>query len=81
VLNPFNKELKMFLSGVVECEICGPEFTNDYKYLFCAIQHPGEDPANTGKMVGQWPYLNDGVKIPRPSVLFVRRKDGKDIYA
>jgi secreted PhoX family phosphatase len=81
VLNPFNKELKMFLSGVVGCEICGPEFTNDYKYFFCAIQHPGEDPADTGKMVGQWPYLNDGVKIPRPSVLFVRRKDGKDIYA
>ena len=42
VLNPFTKELKMFLSGVKGCEICGPEFSDDWKTFFCNIQHPGE---------------------------------------
>lgn len=80
VLNPFTKDFKMFLSGVPGCEICGPEFSDDYKYFFCAIQHPGEDPTDSGQIVSRWPYLNDGVSIPRPSVLAVRRKDGRDIY-
>ncbi|RMH08728.1 MAG: PhoX family phosphatase, partial [Aquificota bacterium] len=81
VLNPFNRDFKMFLSGVPGCEICGPEFSDDYKYFFCAIQHPGEDPQDQGRVMSRWPYLNDGVQVPRPSVIAVRRKDGRDIYA
>jgi len=73
-LNMQTKELKMFLSGVPGCEICGPEFSDDYKTFFCAIQHPGEG-AQT-----KWPYLGDGVVVPRPSVVQVWRKDGKEVY-
>jgi secreted PhoX family phosphatase len=76
VLNPFTKELKMFLSGVPNCEICGPEFSDDYKIFFCAIQHPGEGDLNATK----WPYLNDSCPIPRPAVIQVKRKDGLEIY-
>ena len=74
-LNIYTKELKMFLSGAPGCEVCGPEFSEDYKTFFCTIQHPGEDGANT-----KWPYLNDGVVVPRPSVIQVQRNDGKEVY-
>ena len=76
VLNPFTKELKMFLSGVPNCEICGPEFSDDYKIFFCAIQHPGEGDLNATK----WPYLNDNCPISRPAVIQVKRKDGLEVY-
>ena len=74
-LNLQTKEFKMFLSGVPGCEICGPEFSDDYKTFFCAIQHPGE-----GNKPTKWPYLGDGVIVPRPSVIQVWRTDGKEIY-
>jgi len=74
-LNIYTKELKMFLSGVPGCEICGPEFSEDYKTFFCTIQHPGEDGANT-----RWPYLGDGVVVPRPAVIQVQRNDGREVY-
>jgi secreted PhoX family phosphatase len=74
-LNIYTKELKMFLSGAPGCEVCGPEFSEDYKTFFCTIQHPGEDGANT-----RWPYLNDGALVPRPSVIQVQRNDGREVY-
>ena len=74
-LNMQTREFKMFLSGVPGCEICGPEFSDDYKTFFCAIQHPGE-----GNKPTKWPYLGDGVIVPRPSVIQVWRTDGKEIY-
>ena len=66
-----------FLSGPVECEIVGPEFTPDDTTLFVGIQHPGEsgvlDPGS--KLPSDWP---DGKGLPpRPSVLAVSRKSGK----
>ncbi|WP_448587341.1 PhoX family protein [Thermocrinis sp.] len=80
-LNIQTREFKMFLSGVPGCEICGPEFSDDYKTFFCAIQHPGENPMiSAGPMVSRWPYLNDGVQVPRPSVIQVWRTDGREVY-
>ncbi|MCX7738603.1 MAG: PhoX family phosphatase [Hydrogenothermaceae bacterium] len=82
VLDPINKTLKMFLSGVVGCEICGPEFSDDYKTFFCAIQHPGEVESGAqdpNAPSSRWPY-GDNVEVPRPSVIAVWRKDGKEIY-
>ena len=78
VLNPFTRELKMFLSGVPGCEICGPEFSDDWKTFFCAIQHPGE--GGLGGQLTRWPYESD-IPIPRPSVIAVWRKDGGEIFA
>ncbi|MEJ5338404.1 MAG: PhoX family phosphatase [Aquificaceae bacterium] len=82
VLNPINKEFKMFLSGVPGCEICGPEFSDDWKTFFCAIQHPGEAEggSNPNQPSSRWPY-GDNVQVPRPSVIAVWRKDGRDIFA
>ncbi len=79
VLNPFTKELKMFLSGVPGGEICGPEFSDDYKTFFCAIQHPGE--TDTNNPSSKWPYDGTATKVPRPSVIAVWRKDGREIFA
>ncbi len=78
VLNPFTKEFKMFLSGVPGCEICGPEFSEDWKTFFCAVQHPGETDTNEPNSI--WPY-GDNVQVPRPSVIAVWRTDGRDIFA
>jgi secreted PhoX family phosphatase len=74
-LNVYTKELKMFLSGAPGCEICGPEFSEDYKTFFCTIQHPGEGGFDT-----KWPYLGDGVVVPRPAVIQVQRNDGREVY-
>ncbi|MFN7065128.1 MAG: PhoX family protein, partial [Aquificaceae bacterium] len=78
VLNPFTKEFKMFLSGVPGCEICGPEFSDDYKTFFCNIQHPGESDTS---IISKWPYDGTAQKVPRPSLIAVWRKDGREIFA
>lgn len=90
VLNPMTRELKMFLSGVPGCEICGPEFSDDWKTFFCAIQHPGEagEDGGSNDPISRWPYNNpnnpndpNNISVPRPSVIAVWRKDGRDIFA
>jgi secreted PhoX family phosphatase len=68
-----------FLSGPVECEIVGPEFTPDDSTLFVGIQHPGTGgvlgPGPGPKPGSDWP---DGKGLPpRPSVLAVSRANGK----
>jgi len=78
VLNPFTKELKMFLSGVKGCEICGPEFSDDWKTFFCNIQHPGE--TDTNNPSSRWPY-DGSANVPRPSTIAVWRTDGREIFA
>lgn len=76
ILDPFSRELKMFLSGVPGCEICGPEFSSDFRTFFCAIQHPGE----SGSIVplSLWPR-EAGIEVPRPSVIAVWHKSGLKI--
>jgi secreted PhoX family phosphatase len=68
-----------FLSGPVECEIVGPEFTPDDSTLFVGIQHPGTGgvlgPGPGPKPESDWP---DGKGLPpRPSVLAITRANGK----
>ncbi|MDW8237038.1 MAG: PhoX family phosphatase [Aquificaceae bacterium] len=78
VLNPFDRVFKMFLSGPAGCEICGPEFTSDYRTFFCAIQHPGE--SDTNNPSSRWPYDSSNAIVPRPSVIAVWRDDGREIF-
>jgi len=78
--------VQRFLTGPVGCEICGPLVGPDARTFFCAIQHPGEaDSAGkhfgsalvTGEMQrppSSWPA--GGESWPRPSVIYVTRKDG-----
>jgi uncharacterized protein len=64
--------LRQFLSGPKGCELCGPEFDDEDRTLFCAIQHPGED-AGIPNSLSTWP---DGDPIPRPSVVTIRHGNG-----
>jgi uncharacterized protein len=67
--------LRQFLSGPVESEICGPEFSDDGRTLFCAIQHPGEG-GSIPNSLSTWP---DRHGYALPSVVAVRHKDGDKI--
>jgi secreted PhoX family phosphatase len=67
--------LRQFLSGPRGCEVCGPEFSDDERTLFCAIQHPGED-GGIPNAVSNWP---DRHGIALPSVVAVYHKDGRRI--
>jgi uncharacterized protein len=67
--------LRQFLSGPVECEVCGPEFSDDERTLFCAIQHPGEG-GGIPNATSNWP---DRHGIAMPSVVAVYHKDGRRI--
>lgn len=62
--------LRLFLTGPVDAEICGPEFTPDFSTLFCAIQHPSEKAgvSTLANPTSKWP---DGSGLPRPSVLAI----------
>jgi secreted PhoX family phosphatase len=68
-----------FLSGPVDCEIAGPEFTPDDSTLFASIQHPGEGgslvPGEGRRAGSDWP---DGKGLPpRPAVVAVTRSRGR----
>lgn len=67
--------LRRFFNGPAGGEVCGPEFTSDYRTLFCAIQHPGED-GGFPNSVSTWP---DGGEFARPSLVVIRHTDGRQI--
>jgi secreted PhoX family phosphatase len=73
---PERGHLRQFLSGPVECEICGPEFAPDGRTFFCAIQHPGEG-GSLAAPLSVWPSGPSGPA--RPSVVAVTRADGGPI--
>jgi len=62
--------LRQFLSGPVDSEICGPEFTPDGQTLFVAIQHPGEG-GTLDAPTSRWP-----AGLARPSVIAITRDGG-----
>lgn len=62
--------VRQFLSGPVGCELCGPEFTPDFRTLFAAVQHPGEG-GTIASPISTWP---DGAVPPRPSVIAITKE-------
>ncbi len=67
---------RRFLNGPIGCEICGPEFTPDFRTLFVCVQHPGaggglESPRS------RWPH--DGSGLPRGSLVAVTGSDGRPV--
>ena len=73
-------KLRQFMSGPVDCEVCGCEFTPDNRTVFFNIQHPGGSFAAFGRPTladpsSYWPdsSKDSGVKKqPRPSLIAVR---------
>jgi secreted PhoX family phosphatase len=66
--------LRQFLSGIPGGEVCGPEFSSDYRTFFCGIQHPGEDGGLMPNSISNWP---EGEKSPpKPSVVSVWNQRG-----
>ncbi len=65
-------QVQQFMSTVKGAEVCGPIFTPDNRNFFAAIQHPGEG-GTVDKPVSLFP---DGVGVPRPSVMSIKKTDG-----
>ena len=70
----FRGELKTFATVPVGAEACGPLISRDDKTVFLAPQHPG-DSGTFDAPTSVWP---DG-GFPRPSVVCIWRRDGRDI--
>ncbi|MCB1754191.1 MAG: PhoX family phosphatase [Gammaproteobacteria bacterium] len=64
--------LKRFMAGVPGSEVCGPEFSNDGRTFFCALQHPRDGEA----FDKPWPT---GETVARPSLIAIRHQDGEKI--
>lgn len=70
---------KHFFGCPQGAEVCGPEFTPDGSTLFVAVQHPADAGDSTfDNPLHRWPD-NDPKLPPRPSVLAIRRNDGKPV--
>ncbi len=80
---PNRGRIQQFVSGPVDCEVCGAEFTPDNRALFLNIQHPGAIFAQQGlptlaNPTSYWPDSTiDGGQFaqPRPSLIAVRDAD------
>jgi uncharacterized protein len=67
---------QQFLAVPTGAETCGPIVGYDDRTVLVAVQHPGDVPgASTETPKSLFPY--DGTGQPRPSVIQVRRRDGK----
>lgn len=74
---PNRGRVQQFLSGVVNCEICGPEFTPDSTTFFCGIQHPGDSVslAEFPNFASDFP--DGGGLPPRPTCISVVKSTGR----
>jgi secreted PhoX family phosphatase len=75
VEGPERGRLRQFLSVPRGAECAGPCFTDDFRTLFVAVQHPGEG-GSYEALTSHWP---DGTGVPRPTVMQVRAKDSSAI--
>jgi len=79
---------QMFFRVPVGAEMCGPCFAPDGRTLFAAVQHPGADGVANYAPFGRastfddpatrWPDFDPKLP-PRPSLIAITRKDGKEI--
>jgi len=65
--------IKQFCCSVVGSEVCGPEFSPDFKTFFLAIQHPGEG-STYEEPSSHWPDYSEEMP-PRPSVVAIQTLD------
>jgi len=68
---------KAFFRAPIGAEVCGPQFTPDFRTLFLAVQHPGDADGSTFENpASRWPDFNEQMP-PRPSVVSIRHKNGQ----
>jgi secreted PhoX family phosphatase len=67
--------LRQFLSGPKGCEVCGPEFSDNFTTLFVAIQHPGEG-GGFPNTISRWP---DNTPYARPALVVVQHDNDEII--
>lgn len=67
--------LRQFMSAPKGAEVCGCEFTRDYRTLFLSIQHPGWGGSVDGGSASDWP--DRGGRVPRSSLIGIRAAKGK----
>jgi secreted PhoX family phosphatase len=70
---PDRGKLQAFLNTPKGSEVCGPEFTPDYRALFVGIQHPGEEGKGPSDPQSLWPDLTWPAL---PSVVVVTKQGG-----
>jgi secreted PhoX family phosphatase len=76
VKGPERGHVQQFLSVPKGAETCGPVISEDGYTVLVAVQHPGDVAgASAAAPASTFPY--DGTGQPRPSVIQVRRKDGR----
>ncbi|HEY2061914.1 MAG TPA: PhoX family phosphatase [Amycolatopsis sp.] len=70
VSGPERGHVKQFLSVPVGAETCGPVVTDHL--VLVAVQHPGENAANSANPTSHWP--DGGTAQPRPAIVSVWKK-------
>ena len=67
---------RAFFRAPIGAEVCGPNFSDDGRTFFVAVQHPGDEPGATHQEpMTRWPDFNPNMTA-RSSVLQIRKKDG-----
>lgn len=73
---PDRGRLRQFMSAPIGAEVCGCEFTRDYRTLFLSIQHPGWRGSIDDGAASDWP--DRGGALPRSSLIGIRTENGRD---